>query len=105
MIVHIISFYIGTCCQIFKIHCVSRKLSNVLVSFHGTFPFQYSSVANEDDRKTLDLSLCECADWCKSLGKGYVHVMYVPDEKQCHCQRGVAKRGEERSDTLYYVLE
>merc|ERR1712212_528550 len=62
-------------------------------------------VPNGDaDQTRMDLSLCECARWCKSLGKGYVHVMYVADEKQCHCQRGVARRGEERSDTTYYVL-
>ena len=72
----------------------------------GKLRFVGKEVPNgEDDRTTLGVSLCECADWCKSLGKGYVHVMYVPDEQQCHCQRGVAKRGEERSDTFYYVLE
>ena len=59
----------------------------------------------EDDRTNLGKSLCECARWCKSLGKGYVHVLYVPDEKQCHCQRGVARRGEKRTDSHYYVLE
>ena len=59
----------------------------------------------EDGQTKLVSSLCECARWCKSIGEDYVHVLYIADEKQCYCERGIARRGEKRSDSLYYLLE
>ena len=51
------------------------------------------------------MSFCGCAHLCQSKGKEWVHVMYIPDEKQCYCWAGVARRGEKRSDTWYYKIE
>merc|ERR1711931_201920 len=51
------------------------------------------------------MTFCNCAHLCQSKGSAWVHVMYIPDEKQCYCWAGTAKRGEKRSDTWYYKIE
>merc|ERR1712179_828629 len=58
-------------------------------------------VPNADNAVSISkVSFIRCALFCKK--RRDQHVMYIPDEGQCYCSNGVARRGEKRSDTLYY---
>ena len=63
--------------------------------------FDGFEVPNADNAVSKSkVSFVGYALFCKK--RGGEHVMYIPDEGQCYCSNEVARRGEERSDTLYH---
>ena len=82
------------------LRCVLHNGTKITLRFVG---FEVPNAGETVHKKEVDF--IRCATFCYEKGEEWEHVMYIPDEMQCYCGKGEARRGEPRSDTLYYRFD